>query len=57
MAGGDNPIEAAFDEIDAKEGKSATSGTRRILSALAAIVTLAAFGIAGSVHGNNRARP
>ena len=45
MARGDDPIETAFDEIDAEEGKSATSGTRRILSALAAIVTLAAFGI------------
>lgn len=44
MAGGDNPIEAAFDEIDAEEGGSDTGGARRILSALAAIVALAGFG-------------
>ena len=45
MARGDYPIKAAFDKINAEEGKSATSGARRILSALAAILTLAAFGI------------
>jgi hypothetical protein len=44
MAKGADPIEAAFDEIDAEEGKSASSGLWRILSALAAIVALAVFG-------------
>lgn len=44
MADSADPIEAALDEIDAEDGASSSSGLRRILPVLAAIVTLAAFG-------------
>jgi len=44
MARGTDPIEDALDEIDAEEGKSSRGWLLRSLPALAAIVTLGAFG-------------